>query len=326
MFFIVYHPNPHKSIRERKISILHRHSAYKIHLFFSVQQFSQKPLPAGKKYDMLTSNEGSEQTMLIDFHTHAFPPRIASRAVGKLSDDCGGVQPQTDGTVEGLKAQMLLDGVDISVVQSIATNPHQMQKVNDFAIAINEDPKIVAFGSVHPDAPDALEELERIADAGLKGIKLHPEYQGFYADDEKMKPIYQKISQLGLVTLFHAGQDYGFPPPYHAMPEHMKNALRWFDTPVVAAHWGGLDCCFAVLDKLCGENLYFDLSFGYSHMPKPTAQAIIDKHGTDKLLFGSDMPWSRPAWEKRLLDTLDLSPTDRAKIDCENAKRLLRLD
>ena len=263
--------------------------------------------------------------MLIDFHTHAFPEKIASRAVHKLACDAGGLDPQTDGTVQSLKQQMALDGVDISVVQSIATNPKQQAKVNDFAIAINEDPAIVAFGSVHPEAPDALEELERLAQAGIRGIKLHPEYQGFYADDPKMKSIYRKISELGLVTLFHAGQDYGFAPPYHAMPEHLKSALKWFDSPVVAAHWGGYGCCFEVLEKLCGEPIWFDLSFGYCSMPKPTAQAIVDKHGTDRLLFGSDMPWHRPAWEMRLLNSLDLSEDDREKIFWRNASQLLKL-
>lgn len=263
--------------------------------------------------------------MLIDFHTHAFPEKIALRAVNKLALDAGGLEPQTDGTVQSLKEQMVLDGVDISVVQSIATNPHQQAKVNDFAMEINRDPAIVAFGSIHPEAPDALEELERIAQAGLKGVKLHPEYQGFYVDDPGMQPIYKKISELGLVTLFHAGQDYGFPPPYHAMPENLKNALKWLDAPVVAAHWGGYGCCFEVLEKLCGENIWFDLSFGYCSMPKPTAQAIIDKHGTDHLLFGSDMPWHRPAWELRLLNTLDLDENDREKIFWRNAAQLLKL-
>lgn len=261
--------------------------------------------------------------MLIDFHTHAFPEAIASQAVQKLANDAGGLAPQTDGTVASLKQQMAADGVDISVVHSIATNPKQQPKVNDFAIAINEDPAIVAFGSVHPDAPDALEELDRIAAAGLKGVKLHPEYQGFYADDPRMKPIYQKISRLGLITMFHAGQDYGFPPPYHAMPEHLLGALKWFDSPVVAAHWGGYGCCFAVLEKLCGENLWFDLSFGYCSMPKATAQAILEKHGTHRVLFASDMPWHRPAWEMRLLDSLDLTQEEREQIFYRNARKLL---
>ena len=263
--------------------------------------------------------------MLIDFHTHAFPERIAERAIASLAHASGGLCPQTDGTIASLKAEMAKDGVDISVVQSIATNPRQMPKVNDFAISINTDPSLVAFGSVHPEAPDALEELERIHAAGLKGVKLHPEYQHFYADDEKMKPIYRKISELGMITLFHAGDDYGFPPPYHALPEHMLRALKWFDSPVVAAHWGGLGQGIGVLEKLCGEHIYFDLSFGYASIPRDVAQAIIDKHGTDRLLFGSDMPWHRPEWEFRLLRTLDMSAVDMEKICWRNAKELLKL-
>ena len=263
--------------------------------------------------------------MLIDFHTHAFPEKIAARAVASLSHACGGLKPQTDGTVESLKREMAKDGVTISVVQSIATNPGQMRKVNDFAMSMDADPAIVAFGSVHPDAPDALEELERIHAAGLKGIKLHPEYQQFYVDDEKMKPIYRKISELGLITLFHAGHDYGFSPPYHAMPEHFLRALSWFDSPVVAAHWGGIGCGWEVLDQLCGTPLWFDLAFGYGVTARPVAQAIVERHGPERLLFASDMPWHRPEWELRLLGSLDLSPGDREKICWQNAAGLLGL-
>ena len=54
--------------------------------------------------------------MLIDFHTHAFPPRIAGAAVSKLAHCSGGMMPQTDGTLFSLKEQMEKDGVDISVV------------------------------------------------------------------------------------------------------------------------------------------------------------------------------------------------------------------
>ena len=263
--------------------------------------------------------------MLIDFHTHAFPEAIAPRAMQNLSYAAGGLKPQTEGTAASLKERMQCDGVDMAVVLSIATNPAQQTKVNDFAISLNEDPALFAFGSVHPEAPNALEELERIHAAGLKGVKFHPEYQSFYADDEKMKPIYRKISQLGLITLFHAGQDIGFLPPYHAMPEHLLGALKWLEAPVVAAHWGGMGCTQAVLDRLCGENLYFDLSFGYGVIPKMQAQLIVDKHTPDRLLFGSDLPWHRPQWEKRLLDTLELSDSDREKICSGNARRLLNI-
>lgn len=261
--------------------------------------------------------------MLIDFHTHAFPDFLAPRAMQSLSQAAGGLKPQTEGTVASLKEQLKKDGVDRAVVLSIATTPTQQKKVNDFAIDLNKDPVLYAFGSVHPDAPDALDELDRLHAAGIKGVKFHPEYQGFYADEEKLKPIYQKISRLGLITLFHAGQDLGFLPPYHAMPEHLFGALKWLDSPVVAAHWGGIGCHQEVINRLCGQNIYFDLSFGYGVIPKKQAQQILDKHTPDRLLFGSDLPWHRPAWEKRLLDTLELSNEDRDRICYQNALRLL---
>lgn len=263
--------------------------------------------------------------MLIDFHTHAFPDKIAERAMATLSYASGGLIPQSKGTVDSLKEEMKKDGVDISVVLGIATNPGQQTNVNNFAAEMNKDNSIIAFGSVHPDAPDALCELERIKDMGLKGVKLHPEYQSFFVDDEKMKPIYKKISELGLITIFHAGLDYGYNEPFHCMPENLERALHWFDTPVVAAHWGGAGCAKQVLKHLAGKDVWFDLSFGYGNMPKSFAQEIVDKHTPDRMLFGSDMPWHRPAWEKRLIETLDISDADKEKIYYKNAMKLLKL-
>lgn len=263
--------------------------------------------------------------MLIDFHTHAFPNKISQKAMETLSYASGGLKPQSEGTVLSLKQEMEKDGVDVSVVLSIATNPIQQTNVNDFASEINDKKNIFAFGSVHPDADNIFEELDRIKAMGLQGVKFHPEYQKFYVDDQKMKPIYKKISALGLITVFHAGYDYGYAPPYHSMPDNLLGALKWFDSPVIAAHWGGVNCGVEVLKKLCGTDLWFDLSFGYGNMPKAVAQEILDKHTPDKLLFASDMPWHRPLWEKRLIETLDISGEDKDKIYFKNACKLLNI-
>ncbi len=264
--------------------------------------------------------------MLIDFHTHAFPDKIATRAIDKLAFASGGLTPYTDGTVSGLQASMQKSGVDAAVVLSIATNAHQQTSVNDFAAGINNNETVFAFGSVFPDAPDALDELERIKSLGLKGVKLHPDYQGFNVNDTKMQPIYRKISALGLITVFHAGLDYGFCPPYGATPDKLAQALAWFDTPVVAAHWGGVNCGEGVIERLCGrDNLYFDTSFGYSMMPRCTALKILEKHTPAKLLFGTDTPWHTAAMEWRLLDTLGLSNEERAQIAYKNAQTLLHI-
>ena len=264
--------------------------------------------------------------MTIDFHTHCFPDALAVKAVSRLSAVSGGLVPHTDGTLAGLRRSMVEGGVTASVVQHIATNPAQQQKVNDFAASIQNGVDIFCFGSVHPDAPDALDELERIKALGLKGVKLHPDYQGFAVDDPRMKPIYRKISDLGLITLFHAGLDYGFPPPYGCMPHQLERALDWFSAPVIAAHWGGIQCGEAVLRHLCGRDVYFDVSFGYGMMPKYYAQRIVEEHGAQRLLFGTDSPWHTAAMERRLLDSLDLSDTDRRLIYSDNAKMLLGIE
>lgn len=261
--------------------------------------------------------------MLIDFHTHCFPDNIAPKAIEKLSFSSGGLINHTDGTVKDLKNLMNKNDVDISVVLNISTNAHQQSKVNDFANSINNEKDIFAFGSVHPDSPDAFLELERIKEMGLKGVKLHPDYQGFNVDDEKLFPLYKKISSLELITVFHSGFDYGFPPPYGATPDKMIKALAQFDSPVIAAHWGGINCNEAVLKYLCGTDIYFDTSFGYSMMPKYYAEKIIEKHGTDKILFGTDTPWHTASMETRLLNSLNLSQSDMDKITHQNAKKLL---
>lgn len=261
--------------------------------------------------------------MIIDFHTHCFPEKIADRAMDTLSH-AGAMLPTREGTKEGLIRAMDEDGIDISVVLQIATNKKQQRAVNDYAISI-QDERIIAFGSVHPDAPDAIDELERISSMGIRGVKFHPEYQNFFVDDVKMKPIYKKISELKMITVFHAGEDIGYRGPYHCMPEHLERALQWFSSPVVAAHWGGHNAGEEVIKRLCGRDIYFDIAFGYGTVAKPVAQKIIELHGADKILFGSDSPWHRAKWEKTMVEFLDLSEQDKEKIYYKNAKKLLNL-
>ena len=262
--------------------------------------------------------------MIIDFHTHGFPEKIAVQAMDKLSFASGGLIPQTDGTINSLKALMKKDGVDKSVLLGIATNEKQQQAVNDF-VKSQECNEIIAFGSVYPHSEGALDELERIKEMGLKGVKLHPEYQQFFVDDEKMKPIYKKISQLDLIVLFHAGEDFGYPAPYHATPERLRKAAKWIESPMICAHWGGAGMGEDVLKYLCDTPVLFDTAFGYATMPKDRAKRILDKKGVDSILFGSDCPWHAPSWEIRMIETLDLTNEEKEKIYHKNAEKILKI-
>ena len=249
--------------------------------------------------------------MIIDFHVHAFPDALAAKALPLLSKCSGGVKPNYDATISGLESYLAKNNVDYAVVLNIATNPHQEKKVNDFAISLLEKKNIIPFGSVHPDSPNALSELERLAKAGIRGIKLHPDYQHFFVDDEKMFPIYKKIAELGFITVFHAGVDIGYPNPVHCTPERLLRVLDLFDdAPVVAAHFGGWLLWDSVLEDLCGTKVYLDTAFSSGKMPPDYAKELIKTHGADKVLLGSDMPWSDTLDEVRFVQSLDLSAED----------------
>lgn len=262
--------------------------------------------------------------MIIDFHTHVFPEKIAEKTIEKLSFVSGGLIPQTNGTLESLKALMAKDEIDKSIVLAIATNEKQQTNVNDYIKSCEGD-DIIPFGSVYPHAENALEELERIKGMGIKGVKLHPEYQQFFVDDEKMKPIYKKISELGLIVIFHAGVDFGYPAPYHATPERLRTAAKWLESPMICAHWGSAGMGEDVLKYLCDVPVFFDTAFGYGTMPKATALQILEKKGVDKMLFGSDAPWHAPSWDIRMIKTLELTPQEEEQIFSGNAIKLLNL-
>lgn len=261
---------------------------------------------------------------MIDFHTHCFPDKIAERAILSLKKTSADIHAHTDGTLSGLYALEKACGVDMFVVQNIATNPKQMQSVNNFAANIQSD-TVISFGSVHPDAPDAIEELERIRDLGLRGVKFHPEFQSFFVDDEKMFPLYRKISELGLPVLFHAGGDISYMPPYHCTPQRLLSVIDRLTVPVIAAHWGAYMYWEDVLNTLCGTDIYIDTSMGHGIMPLPLAEAIAEKHTPDKLLFASDAPWQSPNQSQKLVDALGFSESEKEKIYERNAKKILKL-
>ena len=265
--------------------------------------------------------------MLIDFHTHLFPDALASRTIPKLAQ-VSGCTPYSDGTLAGLRRQMDAWGVDLAVSLHIATKPGQQTNVNNFAASVQSD-RLISFGSVHPDAPDALEEMERIKTLGLHGIKLHPDYQGFFVDDPKVFPIYQKAAELELPVLLHCGWDPVSPGTVHAEPQALARVLKAFpQLTVVGAHLGGMERYDDVEEYLAGRfsNLYLDISMSPRYCRDPEQfRRILKSHGTDRILFGTDCPWGNAPETVAYLKEAGLTPEENEKICSGNAKRLLGL-
>lgn len=262
--------------------------------------------------------------MIIDFHTHAYVPQVAEKVVENMS--FGDVSACTEGTIDGLLKEMDRCGVDRAVLANIATKPSQQRTINDWAAQIQND-RIIPFGTVHPDAANALDELDYIKSLGFKGVKMHPAFQRFMIDDPKAYPIYQKISDLGLVLLLHAGFDPVDLDVIWAPPKHSAKVIRDFpELKLVLAHGGGCAQWDDVEKYLVGSDVYFDLAILDGNIDDGQLFRIIQNHGPDRILFGSDCPWHSPEQELAMLDRLELHHYEKEQILHGNAESLLGIE
>lgn len=269
--------------------------------------------------------------MIIDFHTHVFPEKIAKRAIEVLENNLLKVSGEEekavlDGTLDGLVDSMQKNDITYSVVMPIATNPAQTKSINSYACEINGKNGVFSFGSVHPDDDEALLHLEEIKKSGLLGIKLHPEYQNFYIDSKRGIEILKKAEELDLYVMLHTGEDKGTFPPVHCLPKNLKNALEYVSGDrIIAAHMGGYNVWEDVINHLCGTNIYFDTGFSVGIMDDEIAKEIIKKHTADKILFATDSPWLCQGWVKDRIKNLGLSKEEEQKIFYDNGAKILCL-
>lgn len=271
--------------------------------------------------------------MIIDFHTHIFPEKIAKATIEKLKtylceqgEEC---MAYTEGTLGSLLSSMKKAGVDKSVILPVVTNPKQFESINRFSAEIHNE-KIIAFGGIHPDNENPEEKLDYIKSLGLKGIKLHPDYQGTYINDEKYISIIRHAEKIGLITVIHAGYDVLSPDNLHCPVDFALEMLQKVgntkDTKIVLAHLGGLRAGEECLEKLAGQDVYLDVSYVLNKTEPDLLIKIFEKHGFDKILFASDSPWGDQKAFVETLNNLDISQENKNKIFYENAARLTALN
>jgi len=265
--------------------------------------------------------------MVIDFHTHAFNDKIAEKAIAKL-EIVSNQKAYSNGKIDAIDEIAKSGVIDKAVLLPVATKPTQQTIINDWAKEMGDKyENIIPFGSVHPFAEDVFEELQRIKEMGLYGVKLHPDYQEFFIDDEKVFKVYEKCAELSLPVIFHAGWDPLSPDIVHAPPKASRKAHDAVpQMTMILAHMGGMKHWEEVLEYIAGlENIYLDTAYTVNFMPTDIFREIVLKHGADKILFGSDFPWHKSNMEKEFIESLDFSDEDKKKILGENARKLLGL-
>jgi uncharacterized protein len=262
--------------------------------------------------------------MIIDIHAHVFPDDVAGKALAKIAGNSG-VPPKTDGTLAGLSASIREAGIDRAVNMPIATRPSQVRTINQWAAEINAaGGNVISFGTLHPMHEDWQGEIDRLVAARIPGIKLHPDYQDFFVDDESVIPMYRALADAGLIVLFHAGEDIGLPPPVHAAPERLARVLDAVPgLTIIAAHVGGWRLWDDVEKHLVGRDIFFDTAFSLQFMGSERMASIITAHGAQRVLFGTDSPWVSHSEALAEIRSLPVSDDDLAAVLGGNAERLL---
>lgn len=263
------------------------------------------------------------EPMVIDFHTHIFPDELAPRALDSMRACTSTSRFGADGTLAGLLESMDHAGIDRSITLPVASRPDQLSTINAYATSLDTS-RIVAFGALHPTA-DTLEACVRgLVAAGVRGVKLHPEYQDFHVDDPSNDPMYDLLSEAGLITVFHAGWD---PAPFtrdRSHPAALRRVLDRFPRlRMVAAHMGGYRMWDEAERWLVGTRAYLDTAATLSELEPAAFVRMVRAHGADRVLFASDSPWFRQDTFLSALERSGLPDRDIERIRGDNAAELL---
>ncbi|MBR0287451.1 MAG: amidohydrolase family protein [Selenomonadaceae bacterium] len=282
--------------------------------------------------------------MIIDMHTHIFPDEISAAVIEKLSR-VSRTPAFTDGTLSGLQKSMDEAQINLSVILPVATNPKQVEKINSSSAKLNEKffgEGIFSLGCIHPDYTNYLEELARVKNFGLKGIKIHPVYQDTNLDDVKFLRILDRAAELDLIVVTHAGLDIGFPGVVRCSPQMAKKVIETVgEFKFVLAHMGGWKNWLEVLKLLADTKIFIDTAFSTEkiiprkdfHWEADDLQLLDEAQfmefvkifGADRILFGTDSPWTSQKISLNFIKNLPLAEDDKNKILGLNAQSLLKI-
>lgn len=269
--------------------------------------------------------------MIIDFHTHIFPEKIAAKTIEHL-ENFGHIKAHTNGTLNGLKQSMKEAGITTSVILPVVTKPEQFDTINRYATSITGKDGIISFGGIHPNSENYKKELDVIIALGLKGIKLHPDYQDTFIDDQRYIDIITYAVDHNLIVSIHAGIDIGIHEPVHCPPDRaflmLQKVLTKTSNPypkIILAHTGGYDQWDQVEQYLVGQNVYFDISFSLPMISDDQMLRIIHNHGSERILFATDSPWGGQKETVQHVEQLPLTDKEKDAILYQNASKLLEL-
>ena len=261
---------------------------------------------------------------IIDVHSHIYPEKIADKASHSIADFYR-IDARTEGTSAVLLEEGRAAGIDVYVVNSVATNVRQVRRINEFLLSeVRAHPEFRGLIALHPDMDEGAirDEIEWGILNGFKGIKLHPDFQHFYLDEPRAKKIYRAASGK-LPILFHTGDSrFNFSSPRRMA----KVAEEFPDLICIAAHFGGWSEWNQVGVYKGLGNVYVDTSSTLAFISPDEAKRYIDYFGAEWFLFGVDFPMWNASEELERFMKVDISLEEREMILWKNASALIGID
>ena len=262
---------------------------------------------------------------IIDSHCHIYPEKIAAKAVAGIGKFYDMVLPNA-GTAEDMVKKSKAAGITHAIVFSVATTVAQVKSINEFIACevAKSNGFMTGLGTLHPDSTDIVGDIEHLQELGLRGVKLHPDIQGFKLDDYRCLKIYELCEKKGLPVLLHTGDfRYDF-----SNPNRVKPILETYtDLTVIGAHFGGWSVWEQAVEELHGyDNFYVDCSSSFYSLDRETVLKMIRKYTAQRVLFATDYPTWELQNEVDYFFSLDLTEEERELILYKNAVRLFNLD
>ena len=246
---------------------------------------------------------------VIDMHTHIFPQKIAAKATVATAEYFDlPEEPNHYGSVQELVDVLGEAGIDYAMVFSAATKANQVESIHRF---IEEQcrlhPQFIGCGTLHAEYENYKEELAWLREHGIHGVKLHPEFQHFVLDDERLFPMFEELERNDMFLITHMGDPrVNVSGPHRMLPiAHTFPKLRLIATHL--GNWGDWD-----MEKIRPlahlPNIYCDISSAYSYVntweEKERLKGIMAEYDPSHVFFGSDYPIWCP--KKELQKTLEL--------------------
>lgn len=259
----------------------------------------------------------------IDFHTHVYPDAIATKAADNVRQFYSGLgNPIIDGSVKTLLERGIQAGVEKFVILPVAVLPGRTRSINDFILEqVANHPEFFGYGTIHAEMEDITGEVDYIMDKGLRGLKMHPDYQLFAIDDPRLFPVYEMAGEK-LPIIFHMGdQRYDY-----SHPARLRRVLDLFPRlQVIAAHFGGYTMHEEAARQLKGKECFFDVSSSLMFMKEGVAERYIRSYGAERFVYGSDFPMWDPKEEMERFLRLKLTDRELEQIAHITAERILNV-